>query len=127
MESDTINRNGSGRPKLDNSTEIDLFETVRKDRSIPIRGIVAAKNISFGRVWRVLSNSNMQLRFIRTQPMLTSTHMQQCLEFCRVNSWNDWIDIDEKSFHLVNLKRKERYHDDSPKNKVRLISKQNTK
>ena len=56
--------------------------------------------------------------------------MQQRLELCHVdakNSWNEWIYIDEKWIDLVNLKRKERYHDDSPKNKVRLISKQNTK
>ena len=104
---------------------------MRKDRSIPIRGIVTATNIYFGTVWRVLSNSNMRLRSIRTQPMLTSTHMQQRLEFCRLhakNSWNEWIDIDEKWFDLVNLKRKERYHDDSPpRNKVRLISKKKLK
>ena len=63
--------------------------------------------------------------------VLTSTHMQRRLEFCRVhakNSCNEWwIDIDEKWSNLVNLKRKERYHDDSPRNKVRLISKENTK
>ena len=108
MESGTINRKrGCSRPKLDNSTETDVFETVRKDRSIPIRGIVIATNI-----FLVLSGS-MWLRSIRTQPMLTSTHMQQRLEFCRVrakNSWNEWIDIDEKWFDLINLKRKERYH-----------------
>ena len=43
------------------------------------------------------------------------------------NSWKEWIDIDEKWFDLINLKGKERYHDDSPRNKVRLISKQSTK
>ena len=92
-------------PKLDKSTETDVFEIVKKDDSIPIRPIVAATNISFGTVWCVLRNNNMRLRSIRTQPMLTYTHMQQRLEFCHVhakNSWDEWIDIDEKWFDLVN-------------------------
>ena len=35
------------------------------------------------------------------------------------------MDDDEKWFNLVNLKRKERYHNDSPRNKVRQHKKAN--
>lgn len=130
MENGTLERkSGSGRPSFDKEERSDaVVACVREKRDITIRDIAVATSIPRSSVWRLLDDSEMKLCARRSIPPLNELQTDARLTFCRqnrYNRWDNWVDVDEKWFDLTNMRRKERYHADSPKKYYACSSKGN--
>jgi hypothetical protein len=113
LESNTLERPcGSGRPCVDKEERTTtLITKIREKRDITIRDLATSSSIPRSTVQRLLVEDNVSICSKRSIPLLNAAHMATRLKFCRQhrkNSWDNWVDIDEKWFERYNFKKKER-------------------
>lgn len=122
-------KQGSGRPYMINYDErvAAVTNVIRKRRSISIHDISQETAIPTTSVQRIINDEEFRLVPKRTCPFLTDDQKSKRLKWCRqhrYNTWDNYVDIDEKLFELYSFNR-ERYRDSSPRKKVPLVSKVN--
>lgn len=130
LERGTLERKqGSGRPHVENyeQRQISVTDTIRKRRSSSICDISNATDIPKSSVHRIVANEQFRIVHSKTCPLITDDQKDKRLKWCRQhrrNTWDTWVDIDEKWFQLYSFTC-ERYRDNSPRKKIPLLSKAN--
>lgn len=130
FECGTLDRKlGSGRHHIENYAErrAAVSSIIRKRRSSSISDISNATEIPSSSVQRIVVAEQFRLVHKKICPLITDVQKDKRLQWCRKhrnNTWDAWVDIDEKWFQLHSFSR-ERYRDSSPRKKVPVISKTN--